>query len=1244
MQPRFLTLSLISASLVSPLTAQIETLPPEIQARLQAQIEASRAGRVVAKAPAQDGKSASDPAKLRLDLLKKLTIDRTNAGILQSRLQATRKPAEEPLEKPATPASPAQVELAKIKKDIEQLQLNLNLGNWRKAGEYLATLKENEIQIVYDRILQQLASPVNVVPRPELAAAGAKPHRQKQYLRASDVLAVSNLSPKAPDKDSLSKLSQLLKNSDTPPKEFFNALKNSSRYFGTKDAESSLLTARFLMDAGHLDEAKPYLPSLAESKNSNDFAALNLIARWHAQAHRADEGHEHLPLAWETSLDLVGNKKAPFDARAEALYRALGLVPDLEGEAGRDWLHKTFAGADGEGFEILTTIGTLAAQVHQHPSASYRLEQIKLQRAAAQALLSTPGIDPKPWQEILTLYARNWLYEAEHTNKYDSATSMRPTMSMDTFGNPYYMRTSYTQSMVGRSVNGQKVVPAIDTGDILREGPDARWIALLDEPVKIQTLTLTARLYLKVKEHKKALPLLETLASDNPDDAEELCRELVRVWAENNNPNQKNQYRSSYYYFSGYNQRAETIPLTRSKQERNLLELAKLIKKIRAFNLDESFDKEFADAFIQCHSKAEVWRVESLETVFGDLEKLDAKIAASLLRRMRGNLANLWPNPKLQEEAETKRKDKELQAQVLKGYAAASDLCENVLKHHPGDWALQVQKSALIYEESNYRATLGSHPEHSANKRLGLNGLASACEAYSATLPLEDKKDESDEAFTTWFYAALGSPDLSALKSHHQPVPSEFAKIKEALESLPESCRKRHMDLFAKTLNTRLANVGADLKYRFLESALPITGDHERISDATKIFQYYQDLVTEIQLDAHIDGSDRINASVPFGLFVNLRHTREIERESGGFQRYLINQSNSQFAYNYGRPTEDYRDKFEKSARAALEEHFEVVSLTFHHSKVQSRTDSEPGWSVTPYAYFLLKPKGPEIDSIPPMKIDLDFLDTSGYVVLPITSAAIPIDASGKGDPRPHRNLKVTMTLDEREAEKENKIALEIKATAHGLVPPLDRILDLNIDGFDVSTEGDNELLVAELDVETDDGAPISTREWRLILTPQSDHLPKSFAFPVLQKDLNLAEEDALTLQQYDDVDLIPSSSEVTLGAGSKSGFNAWLLLLAVPVLALVYWLISKNNKDPEAEVLAGPQLPNTLTPVTAIAFLKRVHQNASLDETIERELMKEIESLEARSFSSDSNPPSQEELEKITAHWQQRATQKRAA
>ncbi|MGB1259121.1 MAG: hypothetical protein ACPG6P_03695 [Akkermansiaceae bacterium] len=1232
---------------------QLQQLPPELQAEAikrlreaqgEAAVGAAIGGNRDSGRSSQGGSSGASPDQERSKLLRQMIIDRTNSGILQARLEAARQnAAPDPADKPVTPPTPAQLEIAKVKKEVNQLRININLGNWKAAGKYIATLKPDQAKVAVERIVDQLSSTVTIKPRPELAAAGAKAHRQQHYMRPEDILALSNLSPEAPDEKMLGKLSKLLANSDSPPADFYQALKTNSRHFGNKDAKTSLRTARFLLDADKLDQAKPYLPELAVAFKEKAYSAVNLIARWHAQAHREDKGPEHLSAAWQASLDLVGTKTAPHNERAEALYRALGLVPSLEGETGKQWLTKTFSETDGEGFEILTTVGTLAAQIRQHPSPQYRYEQIKLQHAAAQALLNTPGVDPKQWQEILTLYARNWLHEAAHSQRYDSSTSMRPQMSFDSFGNPYYTRRSYSMPSSSGSSRSRRVA-AIDTGDIIKARPGEKWMELLDRSVRNQTLALSAQLLLKVKEHQLALPLLEKLSAIDKEKTKSLIREMITVWAENHNPNQQNRYRSSYYYYSGYNQRAQTIPLTRSKQERNIRELAKLINHIRTLKLGETFDEEFSNAFIQCHSQAEVWRVESLEAVFGNLSELSPETAASLLRKMRGNLAHLWPNPKLQKDAKTKRKDKELQAQVLYGYAAATEFCNDILAKHPNSWMLQVQKHALSYEESNYRATLGSHPEHSANKRQSLDGLAAACASYIATLPMKDRKDETSEPFTTWFYAALGSPDLAALKNHHQPIPSEFSKIKKALHSVPEQCRSRHLDEFAKTINARLANVGADLKYRFLECALTITGEHERVEEAAKVYQYYQDLVTEIVLDVRIDGKDRVGSDQPFGLFVNLRHTLEIERESGGFQRYLINQNNSPYSYNYGRPTEDYRDKFEKAALAALDEHFEVVSLTFHNSKVASRTDATPGWSVTPYAYFLLKPKGPEVDTIPPLKIDLDFLDTSGYVVLPISSAAIPIDASGAGNARPHRDLKLTMTLDEREAEKEKEIAIEIKATAHGLVPPLKELINMEFENFTVETDEDNELMVSELDAATDDGAPISTREWRLVLKPKSDHLPKQFTFPELNKNLSLAKEDSLTLQTYDDVDLLPVSSTVELGAGKESTFNAWYLLLAVPALALLAWLFIKGGNKPAAVTAKGPELPQTLNPVTVIAFLKRIHRDANLDEVNQTKLNGEIAALEARVFGREDKVPNTEELQKIASHWQATATPKLAA
>ena len=75
-----------------------------------------------------------------------------------------------------------------------------------------------------------------------------------------------------------------------------------------------------------------------------------------------------------------------------------------------------------------------------------------------------------------------------------------------------------------------------------------------------------------------------------------------------------------------------------------------------------------------------------------------------------------------------------------------------------------------------------------------------------------------------------------------------------------------------------------------------------------------------------------------------------------------------------------------------------MISVTFQDEKVNSRATGEYGWRVTPYAYLLLKARGPKVDKVPPLRLDLDFMDTSGYVVLPVESPTIPVDAdAGQG-------------------------------------------------------------------------------------------------------------------------------------------------------------------------------------------------------------------------------------------------------
>lgn len=1216
-----LPLALISASAQTPFTQK--GFPEGLVIR-----ENNVPAALKRSAPSPAIKPQQTPEQLRSKMLQSLQIDRTPSGILTARLAArlTEKKQTDtpPAATPSTdPKSDARAKTAAYKRAFEKFRSDVTLGNWDEVKSYLADLPDNDAATAFSSLVTRLNAPVMVRPRKEIAGLGAKQHNQTQYLRLREFFALTDAAKKAPNPKTLQQLAGLIKGDKKPTADFFKTLEKGNRYFGSSE-ENKARTARLLIEAGHLEEITPFLPNEEQALEKKDHSLLNLLGRYHAESYTADRGKEHLPKAWELSLGIIRAKAAPINDRTEALYRALSLVPNLDDGTGKKWLSKTFSNASTEGFEILATVGTLTAQTREVRSADFRLDQLKLQSAAVAALTGTPEIDLTPWQEILTLYVLNWNAEAERSYRLDASNSLRPKSNVDSYGNIFYSRYQQPTSQAS-----QRTTPAIPSGELLHTRPNDEWLAQIDPPVRLDTLAHTARLFLKVKEGAQAFPILKKLTAARPAETAELIREMIRVWGENHNPNQTSRYRSSYSYYSGYNQRAETIPLTRSKQERNLKLLATMVTEVKALGLQENFQEDFADAFIQAHSQAEVWRVELLASVFGETAKLDPKTIIALLHRMRGNLAGLWPDPKVQEKAKTKRKDKELEAQILKGYSAAKNLCLDALQQHPDNWALNLQFASLKYEESNYKAGITSHPEHTTTKVLALEDLAAAAQSYIATLPLDDQKEESTDAFTTWFYAALGSPDLAALKAEHQPISGEYPKIKAALESIPEPARKRHLDDFAKTLNARLANVSADLKYRFLESAIQITGEHQRIEEAAKVFQYYKDLVTEIQLNVYLDGPDRINASEPFGLFVNLNHTKEIERESGGFQRYLINQNNTPYAYNYGRPTEDYRDKFEKNARGVLEEHFEIVSLTFHNSKVASRTNTQEGWTTTPYAYFLLKPKGPEIDVIPPLKIDLDFLDTSGYVVLPIISPAIPIDASQEAPARPIRDLSLSMTLDQREAEKEGTIALEIRASGHGLVPSLHHLIELPIDGFKIASTDDRELQIDELDARSEDGSPISTHEWRLILEADGNKLPSQFTFPKVLAELSSQEGKGLTLQKYEDVDLVTVEETTKIMAGSDAP-SPWLWLTPLVLIGALIAFFRLRKKAPVKIVEDGPALPTTLTPVTVLAFLETLQSDPRLPADSQADLSKSIRSLQDRAFGSDQNVPDTDELHEI--------------
>jgi hypothetical protein len=453
------------------------------------------------------------------------------------------------------------------------------------------------------------------------------------------------------------------------------------------------------------------------------------------------------------------------------------------------------------------------------------------------------------------------------------------------------------------------------------------------------------------------------------------------------------------------------------------------------------------------------------------------------------------------------------------------------------------------------------------------------------------------------------------------------------MQSLPGDAAKRHMDRFANQLFTRMSSAKPQIKFRYLKGGFEIVdADHKQAAEARKVFDYYKDLVTEIKLDVAVDGSTAVGHNQPFGAFVNLRHTRDIERESGGFSRYLQNQNSLYFSYNYGRPTADYRDRFETAAKEALKEQFEVLSVTFQSEQVHSRADQEFGWRVTPYAYVLLKPRGPQVDKIPPVRLDLDFLDTSGYVVLPVESPTLPIDCRGaKAEARPVRKLQITQTLDERQADK-GKLLLEVKASGIGLIGPLEELLAIDVPGFRVKKIDDNGVNVAKFDEDGDSIAVVTERNGTVTLEAQEGlaQLPKEFRFGRAR-----VEDAEMVYQRYQDADVQAVKEAISLEKEyGKRGWGGapWAALAGAGFVALVaaavYLAIRRRRRSQ-----ARAELPGDLTPFTVLHFLDRVRGSRKLSDGQRAELDRAVVEIEQHYFAAKTNGHTPD-LRRIAEHW----------
>ncbi len=1141
-------------------------------------------------------------------------------------------------------AAPAVDDAAKEKKldpldlELRALQRQVTLGNWPAVKYYFEGLPEEEARVGYKQMLQSLqASPIGPVA---MGPGGPLPPHvlrffEKNTFSADDIVGLAGASPHKLDRDLLAPLGNIVKlglENNLVVENVVARLKKEIDLPAGKAALSKRQAAQLLFAAGETVEAGVFLPSLEQASKDDDYEALNLLARHYQGLYAKEKKVRHLEQAWAVTQATLAAKDLTRVDKEDALKRAVELAPKIKDELGQTWLDESFTRDPQRGMDILATIGATVAQgLQTTPMAQdLRLKALQLQKTAVEALVRAAPDKAGAWRGSLALLAGCWLKEAEFSQAFGSAGGVGQRMHRDRFGNIYFLNEEMYGPMMYQQQ--QNMPRAIGVGDVLECRPGEKWIEQLDDGLRPKLSITFAHLFLKVGDEDKAFPFIEGLAQTHTEKARELVHEFLRVWTRNHDPNESRRYTNPYMFMYGFERRSESIPLTRSKQERNLVELAGWVRRLRGLNVGDIDEELLAKAFTTSHSSAEVYRLEAIEKVFGSIDSLKPKTLAGLAQQMRENLSGLWREPAVQKDKKTNRKTKDIQAEVLRGYSLARAVTDNSLKKFPDEWSLHLAKAALLFDENNYLQEVAKSSDYSRRREEALGLFRRAAELYARHAKDLAEDQETTRAYEQWFYASLGACDLQHVSEEKLPDLRQPALIRAAILGLPGESAERHLAKFANTLFTRLSAVGPAVKHRYLRGGFDIVGDHKQAHEAKKVFDYYKDLVREIKLEAVVDGPDGVGQQ-PFGEFVNLRHTREIERESGGFGRYLQNQNTGMYwAYNYGRPTADYRDKFQAIVKEALQESFEVLSVTFQSDKVNSRAVAEYGWRYTPYAYLLLKARGPQVDKIAPLRLDLDFLETSGYVILPIESPALPIDAAAKAPSRPVRKLQVTQTLDERQADQ-GKLILEVKATGLGLVPSLEEVVAVEQEGFDITKTDDQGVSVARFDPDSEQNVVVSERTWLVTLKAKpGQQAPREFRFAAAKSP---AVE--MTYQRYEDADLKTAEAVVALDREYGAASRAWLWIVGGSVLALVaigvaLWLLFRR-----APVLAARlALPTNLTPFSVMALLQHIGANNGLGDQQQAELRHSLQVLERQYFADDGSGSM--DLRKVAEDWLRKA------
>ncbi len=1109
------------------------------------------------------------------------------------------------------------------------LHLQVMAGEWGTFASYLAARPLVESEPVYAAIMQAMnRGDAGLLPEEVLAFAEASPSPFKPW----QMTALGKMLQGAAAKYSTGAM--------------LNAIRTGTRLFGPQDEQTRRRTVEFLVGGGLVVPAYEFLPSLTDARAAADGAQLLVHARYKLDlAEKAGETPEAEALrldAWQILCDAALLERETFANRREAVRLAIEQMNHVPRAQVAPWLAQVFASPQlgPAALEIMaltaSSIGDMKLEVEQRANAILGLKE------AVDVLLARDDVDSATLRVPLRMMTAALVAEME-------------------------------QTIVKKG--GQRVI-AREAQLLLRAIPSEKWLRALEPSLATRARKACTALATIADETDMALALLRAAVAQSPAEAAEYADDFLQKWKLRLSPQQEYPP-EMMQYFAFYRDAMPMAPLTRGRQHRNLDRLAALVGALRAAGVEPRNLPSLVPAFQACHALTEVYDRDDIERIFGTVEAMPPQTAALLANTMGASLNGDWRSRAAQKATGTKRSDTEVALLVDRGYGLALELAESALAHKPGSWDLAAMKAALTYDRMQFKQqqTAASDPAKANEyRKAAFDAFGQAAAAYVAALAKGEVRDDPT-VHLRWFGAAMGTAELNFLRADDLPKEGtlqddQIDLIRKSLQTLPAEAYDRHLAAMAGAVQGAVERADPEVKPRLVHHALRVIGDHPAGASLRSMEELYRDLVKEeIKLRIALDGADRVGVGQPFGVLLSLRFTHSVDRETGGFAKYLQNGVFARVGNSYRQI--NYRDQVQKAIEAALTRQFDVDAIGFFDPFMPARgvvEEGKAGWLEKPMAYVVLTRKDPVVDKVPSVVLDMQFTDQTGPVTLALPSNTPLLEAGDAHAARPVKDLSISQLVDVRSAgagaagaKEQGAVTLEVRLRGSGVLPDLRSVLDgldTAIAGYTLAPEAitadppiivqtgeaQNSRMAMMMGTTTEpkDGYPEPDadgmyrmpieRTYRVTYTRNAEALGSAFVLPTLKPGVDAKLES----RAYSDLDIVPVvGPSVAVVTG---WWTAWriagtvaIAAVLVGVLLVARRLASRVTVEPRAA-----WAPARVTPLGVVTSLRRLERERGAALTPERaeSLRKEIAALERKYFGPGAAESTDAELRTVVERW----------